>query len=685
MKTIVRKPCRAAWRMMQPIATLRRSRLAVRLAAAAIITAAPAMPAQAFGLRTHLWMGQQLVDELNRGDCGVLLRDRRLPEPPPYRAVVPKTVCDAIRHKPAAFLAGTLGPDAFPDILFGQMVIHPGVKNHPFSSWLRLLLEKAVTEEEIAFAYGVAVHASGDIFAHTYVNNYAGDIFSLSRGMSSDVEHRHLLIEKYIDRHMPAPSTVIAPAVPVDFVRRTLIFDEAAAVNVSGAIPAIAFRKLRTYARDRHIDAVELVAVAANKKHARLATARATWVGVGYRAEPTAGFDREDPTLRALPQKSQVQIAGAFELYRLAVEASHEAEATALFAEQWDNDIESAADAYITASLLTAQRIVAAGDTGQTVETMKSAMLPVQRWFTCYSRVLSGYPIDAIKPICEKLDTFPTDVDLSGAQRRVALPGPARKPYLLWLAADRRLAAIKRRLYLAIADQFDPTRITAIIRELADPAGVYPDTLNAAFKKGRSGQIALTCVSALIDADLGLRPPMPKGCATDDSPARIDPESFVALRHAMTLARLAILDQTAVRSVAAKMAPNEPLQLGADTRYSLIAATAISIDGNQQWSGLSMPYPKRRGYKPVEIITEAYGHGPASPPGFPFYQTEGLRRTVMTALFGAPFEGAILDQPEMRVPLYPFKPCAGDPFRPNAAVAPIEICAKPVAASATEN
>ena len=51
-------------------------------------------------------------------------------------------------------------------------------------------------------AYGFAGHASGDIFAHSYVNQYAGDIFSLE-DKETRVELRHFTLEKYIEARTP--------------------------------------------------------------------------------------------------------------------------------------------------------------------------------------------------------------------------------------------------------------------------------------------------------------------------------------------------------------------------------------------------------------------------------------------------------------------------------------------------
>jgi hypothetical protein len=90
---------------------------------------------------------------------------------------------DALARYPAYFRAGVLGPDAYPDILFGQQVIHPE-EHHAEGAdvWLRRLwtVKNPASGPELAFAVGFLVHAAGDTFAHTLVNEYAGGPFTMS-------------------------------------------------------------------------------------------------------------------------------------------------------------------------------------------------------------------------------------------------------------------------------------------------------------------------------------------------------------------------------------------------------------------------------------------------------------------------------------------------------------------------
>lgn len=174
--------------------------------------------AGAFGGKTHLWIGSQIVSELRQG-CSLTLAGRPYPLAP--------DLCQAITANPENFYAGTLGPDIYPDLISGQDTTHSGVKNGwETAEFLEHVVASARTAPERAYAAGYLVHAASDIFGHSYVNGYAGDVWNM--GDESAVELRHTVIEKYIDAHLPpaaaGDTTFHAPA---DFVRDTLVHNGA--------------------------------------------------------------------------------------------------------------------------------------------------------------------------------------------------------------------------------------------------------------------------------------------------------------------------------------------------------------------------------------------------------------------------------------------------------------------------
>jgi hypothetical protein len=122
-------------------------------------------------------------------------------------AVAPQIVT-ALENWPEFYNAGVVGPDAFPDIAYGQAIIHP---LHT-GQWLRYVVRQAwaaqadptYTDEEkeqiLAFAYGFLTHAAGDLWAHTLVNDFAGGVFPdvtdvLTNLKAAKIALRHLISE----------------------------------------------------------------------------------------------------------------------------------------------------------------------------------------------------------------------------------------------------------------------------------------------------------------------------------------------------------------------------------------------------------------------------------------------------------------------------------------------------------
>ena len=89
-------------------------------------------------------------------------------------------------------------------------------------------MEDADGPDKLAIAYGFLGHASSDIFAHTYVNQYAGDIFVLTDG-ETRTELRHFSLEKYIESKTPPLSFSIdagAIRVPAKYLSQQLIYND---------------------------------------------------------------------------------------------------------------------------------------------------------------------------------------------------------------------------------------------------------------------------------------------------------------------------------------------------------------------------------------------------------------------------------------------------------------------------
>lgn len=156
----------------------------------------------AYKIETHVWVGQQLINDLqDDGKISVELNGKTV------NIAIPADIKKAILDYQDAYLLGHIGPDAAPDIIVGQSIIHPGVGDWDSAQWMGYLLYEGRNSEQPhvdllkAYSYGFLGHASADVFGHTYVNKYAGDQFSLED--ETLVEIRHVALESFISERTP--------------------------------------------------------------------------------------------------------------------------------------------------------------------------------------------------------------------------------------------------------------------------------------------------------------------------------------------------------------------------------------------------------------------------------------------------------------------------------------------------
>ena len=293
---------------------------------------------------------------------------------------MPAETCRAIRGHRGEFLAGALGPDVFPDVLVGQTIVHPGVPNGwQANDWLNLLLSHARSDEELAFAWGYAMHFAGDVFAHSYVNNYAGGVFEIGEDRTKGIELRHFRLEKYIDQHLDYAIDPAILRVPSAFLAQQLIMYDYGAGGgprvgdfyASAAADPAAF--MRDATRRLHqsgpaapvmtlLTMLDIARVARRARRrrkprrARLDYGRPPRRARG-RAEMVAAalrnyvFDERSPGFAGLTRPAAHRGADAYRLYLSQVEAWQQARALTIFTAAWERDLEVVAQRYIEASL----------------------------------------------------------------------------------------------------------------------------------------------------------------------------------------------------------------------------------------------------------------------------------------------------------------------------------------------
>jgi hypothetical protein len=294
-----------------------------RLAIVSVTLAAMLLPttnAYAWKPITHVYLAQVAYDDaVNDGKVtiyqtdyltGVIKTDSggQLLKVGDY--LVNPTLLDAIKRSPSQFRAGVLGPDAYPDILTGQQIIHPAGAISPGETgkdlnpggpgpnpWLDALWHAAYDPipgqippgslnalplffrqifldrwqqiinarneayvPERAFVAGYLTHAAGDMFGHTFINYYTGDAFHFVPTPQNAI--KHVVLEGYIAEKTPDPKFDASISGVEDFIYTNMVYGPPGTVlgdrllrgeNTKFSIPAV-FSTLRV-SLQRDIDA----------------------------------------------------------------------------------------------------------------------------------------------------------------------------------------------------------------------------------------------------------------------------------------------------------------------------------------------------------------------------------------------------------------------------------------------
>lgn len=209
----------------------RRVRRTLRLTVVASALCCITQGAPGFSLDTHLYIATKVLDDALSGSISVCVGEALASAKPGSRCArrysIPTATLAALKSTPSAYLAGALGPDVFPDFITSQVTVHPGLE-HGWGTddFLRHLSAKAGGGADLAWVSGFLSHASSDVFAHSWVNYYAGGIFDISKHVeSNEIEVRHFVLERYIADRTPRIWSKYAatPEAPHEFVADQLM------------------------------------------------------------------------------------------------------------------------------------------------------------------------------------------------------------------------------------------------------------------------------------------------------------------------------------------------------------------------------------------------------------------------------------------------------------------------------
>ena len=159
--------------------------------------------AKRWKINTHLFAANKaLADALSDGKVTI----------PPYGEFpVAASALRALKAEPAAYRAGVLAPDLFPDMYVGGWVLHSDTPQEWNADlWMRHVWTTArrwadagERDKVLAFAYGYLTHGAGDMFAHTYVNTKADGAWVSFTGRDRSTAVKHVVLEGYIGAHTP--------------------------------------------------------------------------------------------------------------------------------------------------------------------------------------------------------------------------------------------------------------------------------------------------------------------------------------------------------------------------------------------------------------------------------------------------------------------------------------------------
>lgn len=644
-------------------------------ALAMTVCALSPIQAGAWGLKTHLWIAEKILTDISTNQCAVDLNLQ-----PKYR--LPSDVCDAILKQPAAFRAGVLGPDVFPDFAVGQLTTHPGHYAHKSlvkwstGEYLAHLLKAAKSDEEVSFAYGYLVHAAGDVFAHSYVNTYAGGIFDVM-DEERRVEVRHVALEKYIEQNTPLPPTLVlndaSIKAPAQFIVDQLIFDDTLGEQYDGIPMAIQMMKMREAYQKLVDDKTEYDRQA---KWAEQIEASLLKMIPSVRRGVTLKKQDREALMQLQKEISAIAIDVGFETLDFPGDASLQdldesfdfagkvAEHAKFRDRSRRNQLEGvqlATKAYVDVSIEVARAII---------NHQKSPLDAYNNWRRCWSMVYVGVPYQWTNYSCRVQRTV--DGAQEYLQKRAAaliymLPQSMQKLPRKYQSYKNELvdATLREGEKLVAAIVQDQSSIDFL--KLMTKSTLTVDDLRNAYiapaKEKDKSLLLLHDIEDLVKTDLGI---LGDGFQL---------EHFRALQYSVSLARLSMLSLDTINQMYLDQVGNEgsmfadgaPLYAPTKDRSSILPLMVKSIDGNHQWQAYGIPYPRSKSDSDAPDRRN-YGYNTRTEPGFGMrlFTDPKAREKIFAVLFNGPFIGAInkhLNDPNQPDPsLLHFVTCTDNPF-----------------------
>ena len=200
--------------------------------------------------KAHIYMANLIMDEV-KTNGQVKIGETEY--------AVPTKVLEVIKKYPEYVRAGSVGPDFFPDLIIGQMDIHP----KDSGKFIKLMWDELTTMKEgsdydqaFAFYLGFTLHYACDMFSHYYINEYAGGFFpDITSALNVNfpcitinahylsIILRHITIESYLDNKVKKQDLSIK--IPSNYLMRCFGTLESWD-NIANIVPKNKYEFLRT-------------------------------------------------------------------------------------------------------------------------------------------------------------------------------------------------------------------------------------------------------------------------------------------------------------------------------------------------------------------------------------------------------------------------------------------------------
>jgi hypothetical protein len=612
--------------------------------------------AMAFKLETHVWIAQQVLNDV--------ISDNKVTIPPFGDFSVDPSIVAALRNFSKEYRLGSIGPDAFPDVAGGQVTVHPGLDGgFQTDDWLRWVLEGAMTPAQVAFAYGTLTHAASDIFAHTYVNTYSGDIFNLKD--EQEVELRHMGLEDYIKRHNPpfrdhtgkdvgSPQNLVGTrdnlALLADFLGKRLILNGTVSAEYARENAAPYLASMYAFWRLQG-DAIGIVDDILNRINGTIR-------GIQDKIERLRDQidDLTDKTKRIC-----VPVLGCktFKIYPLscALEPSHcmviESTKATLRSTQrsldppqqlnvaiasgvkfpleaWREDIEEAVTQYILTSLEVAQEIMK-GEQGRPRDKIND-------WICKYGTTFAALP-DGVPNAIPQLGCR---VNEAVRNRIFKIKNNLKHDPLLGPVLDQ-IDEVKNEVFLNIATAL--TREDSLVVRLLKMRlkEINANALNQEFENDSSNKrlLKIPDIATRVDKEMNLT----------ENRKTFDPERYNVVHNAIVLSKLVLLGPSELNRMV-MVAGIQPTIYGlflyssGATPFNLLFGAVRSIDGNHQWQEVGLPYLRMPPHVDGREASERmYGYRfEEVQKGFRLWQDCEVREKVFKKIFHGPVA------PEIEIP-----------------------------------